>query len=95
MISHDRNGYVTNAGFVTVLGGTGVDRHRPRRRQVSGGVDIVTTVKGEAFDQPGLILLKPGVTAKQFAKISRISATTLGAVRLSNRVRNGLGTLPE
>ncbi len=70
MISHDRNGYVTNAGFVTVSGRDG------RRTgtvlggdKVSGGVDIVTTVKGEASDQPGLILLQPGLTAKQFAKI--------------------------
>jgi hypothetical protein len=37
--------------------------------KVSGAVQIVTTVSGEKSDNPGLILLKPGVTVGQFAKV--------------------------
>jgi hypothetical protein len=37
--------------------------------RVSGAVNIVTTVSGEASDSPSLILLKPGVTAAKFAKV--------------------------
>jgi hypothetical protein len=36
---------------------------------VSGAMNIVTTVKGEPSDSPGLVLLKPGVTVTQFAKV--------------------------
>jgi hypothetical protein len=35
--------------------------------EVSGAVNIVTTVTGENNDSPGLFLLKPGVTAAEFA----------------------------
>jgi len=35
--------------------------------EVSGAVNIVTTVTGESNDSPALLLLKPGVTAAQFA----------------------------
>ena len=35
--------------------------------QVSGAVNIVTTVTGENNDSPGLFLLKPGVTVAEFA----------------------------
>jgi hypothetical protein len=37
--------------------------------KVSGAVNIVSTVSGEASDGPGLILLKPGVTPQQFGKV--------------------------
>jgi hypothetical protein len=36
--------------------------------QVSGAVNIVATVSGEASDSPALILLRPGVTAAEFGK---------------------------
>jgi hypothetical protein len=39
-------------------------------QMVSGGVEIVTTVKGEAEDNPLLVRLKPGVTAGDFAKFA-------------------------
>jgi hypothetical protein len=35
--------------------------------EVSGAVNIVTTVTGESNDSPGLFLLKPGVTVAEFA----------------------------
>lgn len=35
--------------------------------EVSGAVNIVTTVTGENNDSPGLFLLKPGVTVPEFA----------------------------
>jgi hypothetical protein len=35
--------------------------------EVSGAVNIVTTVTGESNDSPGLFLLKPGVTVGEFA----------------------------
>jgi hypothetical protein len=35
--------------------------------QVSGAVNIVTTVTGENNDSPGLFLLRPGVTVAEFA----------------------------
>ena len=37
--------------------------------KVSGAVNIVSTVSGEASDGPGLILLKPGVTPQEFGKV--------------------------
>jgi hypothetical protein len=37
--------------------------------EVSGAVNIVSTVKGEKSDAPGLVLLKPGVTLAQFGKV--------------------------
>ena len=37
--------------------------------KVSGAVNVVTTVTGEASDAPELILLKPGVTAAQLGKV--------------------------
>jgi len=37
--------------------------------EVSGPVNVVATVTGEASDVPGLVLLKPGVTAAQFGKL--------------------------
>lgn len=38
-------------------------------QMVSGAVNIAITVSGEPLDNPGLILLKPGVTAAQFLKV--------------------------
>lgn len=37
--------------------------------EVSGAVNIVTTVSGEASDSPALILLKPGVTVAEFGQV--------------------------
>jgi hypothetical protein len=37
--------------------------------EVSGAVNVVTTVTGEASDDPGLVLLKPGVSVGQFANV--------------------------
>ena len=37
--------------------------------KVSGAVNIVSTVTGEANDSPGLLLLAPGVTAGELAKV--------------------------
>jgi hypothetical protein len=37
--------------------------------EVSGGVNVVSTVSGEASDNPTLILLKPGVTPQQFGQV--------------------------
>ncbi len=37
--------------------------------EVSGAVNIVTTVSGEASGSPALILLKPGVTVAQFGNV--------------------------
>lgn len=37
--------------------------------KVSGAVNIVSTVTGEANDSPALVLLKPGVTAAGLAKV--------------------------
>jgi hypothetical protein len=37
--------------------------------EVSGAVNIVGTVSGEASDSPALILLKPGVTVAQFGQV--------------------------
>ncbi|MGA2011443.1 MAG: hypothetical protein ABSH51_13075 [Solirubrobacteraceae bacterium] len=37
--------------------------------EVSGAVDVVTTVTGEASDAPALILLNPGVTAAQLGHV--------------------------
>jgi hypothetical protein len=37
--------------------------------EVSGAVNVVTTVKGEASDSPGLLALKPGVTVADFASV--------------------------
>jgi len=38
-------------------------------QMVSGAVRIATTVSGEKEDNPGLVLLKPGVTPQQFAAV--------------------------
>jgi hypothetical protein len=49
--------------------------------KVSGAVDVVTTVKGEPSDSPTLILLKPGVTPKQFGKlVAKIGDQPLDAI---------------
>jgi hypothetical protein len=37
--------------------------------EVSGAVNIVSTVRGEQSDNPGLVLLKPGVTPAEFGKV--------------------------
>jgi hypothetical protein len=37
--------------------------------EVSGAVNVVSTVNGEASDDPGLVLLKPGVSIAQFANV--------------------------
>jgi hypothetical protein len=45
--------------------------------EVSGAVNIVSTVSGEASDTPTLILLKPGVTPIEFATaISKLGSET-------------------
>ena len=41
--------------------------------EVSGTVNIVTTVTGESNDSPGLFLLKPGVTTAEFAAAAQRS----------------------
>jgi hypothetical protein len=38
-------------------------------QMVSGAVQIATTVSGEGGDNPGLVLLKPGVTPQQFGAV--------------------------
>jgi hypothetical protein len=38
--------------------------------KVSGAVNVVSTVSGEPSDGPGLILLKPGVSAAKFKKVT-------------------------
>lgn len=44
---------------------------------VSGAVDVVSTVKGEASDDPGLVLLRPGVTISQFGQaVSKLGPET-------------------
>jgi hypothetical protein len=49
--------------------------------KVSGAVDVVTTVSGEASDSPTLILLKPGVTAAQLGKlVSKFGAKPFDAI---------------
>jgi hypothetical protein len=49
--------------------------------KVSGAVDVVTTVKGEAGDSPTLIRLKPGVTPKQFGKfVSKLGDQPFDAI---------------
>src|ERR1700677_3917023 len=37
--------------------------------QVAGAVNIVTTVTGERSDAPALLLLRPGVTVPELAKV--------------------------
>ncbi|HYB28822.1 MAG TPA: hypothetical protein VEF89_19575 [Solirubrobacteraceae bacterium] len=49
--------------------------------EVSGAVNVATTVSGEAGDNPALILLKPGVTASQFgAVVAKIGNKPLDAI---------------
>src|ERR1700735_3693282 len=45
--------------------------------EVSGAVNVVSTVKGEASDDPGLVLLKPGVTVAEFgAVVSKLGSNS-------------------
>lgn len=47
----------------------------------SGAVDIAATVTGEAEDNPGLVLLKPGVTPAEFGKVvSRLGQNNFDAI---------------
>jgi hypothetical protein len=49
--------------------------------EVSGAVDVVTKVSGEASDSPSLILLKPGVTAAKFIKfVSKLGQQPFDAI---------------
>jgi hypothetical protein len=46
-------------------------------QMVSGAVQIATTVSGEKEDNPGLVLLKPGVTPQEFgAVVSKLGENT-------------------
>ena len=46
-------------------------------QMVSGAVRITTTVSGEKEDNPGLVLLKPGVTPQEFgAVVSKLGNST-------------------
>ena len=50
-------------------------------QKVSGAVNVVTTISGEASDSPTLILLKPGITAKKFgALVSKLGNQPFDAI---------------